>query len=288
MMRDCLEAFHGEALPLLHASEKTAIPEASAPLAGVGAANRRLLERAVAALPAGVSNIFVRGDSALYEQEVLAWGEAPERGSGYAITADMSPQMRAERGRLPETAWQPESEDAEGIRDWAEVPYVPGDGDYRKDRPGVRRYLALRVRRRQGDLFAAGSTVKHFAIVTNREDDGLTLIRWHREKAGTVEHVQHVLKNELAAEALPSEKFGANVAWFRLNGLTYHLLSALKRLALPGDVSEARPKRLRFLVFNTVGKVIHHARRTLLRLTSVVHQALLALARRKILALSPA
>jgi hypothetical protein len=252
-----------------------------------GCGNVRLLERAVAALPAGVSNIFVRGDSALYEQEVLAWCEAPERGIGYAISADRSPQVRAELGRLPETAWQPESEDAEGIRDWAEVPYVPDDGDYRKDRPGVRRYLALRVRRRQGDLFADGSTVKHFTIVTNREDDGLTLIRWHREKAGTVEQVHHVLKNELAAEALPSGKFGANAAWFRLNVLTYHLLSALKRLALPGDVSAARPKRLRVPVFNTVVTVIHHARRTLLRLTSAVHQALLALARRKILALSP-
>ena len=128
--------------------------------------------------------------------------------------------------------------------------------------------------------------MKHFAIVTNREGDGLTVIRWHREKAGTVEHVHHVLKNELAAAALPRGTFGANAAWFRLNVLTYNLLSALKRLALPGDLSEARPKRLRFLVFNTVGKVLHHARRTLVRLTSAVQLELLALARSKILALN--
>ena len=164
---------------------------------------------------------------------------------------------------------------------------MPDDGDHWKDRPCVRRYLAVRVRKRQGELFADGSTVKHFAIVTNREGDGLTLIRWHREKAGTVEHAHHVLKNELAAAALPSGKFGTNAAWFRLNILTDNLLSALKRLALPGDLSAARPKRLRFLVFNTVGTVIHHARRTLLRLTTVAQQALLALARSNILALSP-
>ena len=137
-------------------------------------------------------------------------------------------------------------------------------------------------------MFADGRTVKLFAIVTNREGDGLTLIRWHREKAGTVEHTHHVLKNELAATALPSGKFGANAAWFRLNVLTYNLLSALKRLALPGDLLAARPKRLRFLVFNTVGKVVQHARRMLLRLTTTAQQALLALARSKILALSPA
>lgn len=200
----------------------------------------------------------------------------------------MSPQLHAEITRLPETGWQPGRDEPDVIREWAEVPYVPEDGDHRKARPCVRRYLAMRVRKRQGELFADGSTVKHFAIATNREGDGLTLIHWHRQKAGTVEHTQHVLKNELAAAALPSGKFGANAAWFRRNILTDNLLSALKRPALPGDLSEARPKRLRFLVFNTVGTVIHHARRTLLRLTTAAHQALVALARRNILALSPA
>ncbi len=202
---------------------------------------------------------------------MLAWCEAPARGIGYAISADMSPQLHTEIV----------------IREWAEVPYVPDDGDHRKGRPWVRRYLAVRIRRRQGELFADGRTVKHVAIVTNREGDGLTRIRWHREKAGTVEHVHHVLKNELAAEALPSGKFGANAAWFRLNILTSNLLSALKRLALPGDLSDARPKRLRFLVCNTVGKVVQHARRMLLRLMVAAQQALVAFARSTILALSP-
>lgn len=357
-IRDFLEAFHVEDPPLLRVGEKTAVPEESAPLTGLGVANQRLLaavqqhvpqrtatldvdatilethkhtatmpyegtrgyqpvvavwaepdlivheefrdgnipagcgnvrilERAVAALPPEITQRFVRGDSALYEQAVLAWCEESGREIGYAISADMSPPLHAEILRLPETAWQLGRIEPDVIREWAEVPYVPDDGDYRKDRPCVRRYLAVRIRRRQGELFADGNTVKHFAIVTNREGDGLTLIRWHREKAGTVEHVHHVLKNELAAAALPSGKFGANAAWFRLNVLTYNLLSALKRLALPGDVSDARPKRLRFLVFNTVGKVVQHARRTLLRLTTAAQQALVALARANILALSP-
>lgn len=130
-----------------------------------------------------------------------------------------------------------------------------------------------------------GRTVKQFAIVTNRAGDGLTLIRWHWEKARTVEHTPHVLKNEWATAALPSGKFGANAGRFRPNSLTYNLLSALKRLALPGELSEVRPKRLRVLVFNTIGTVIHHARHTLLRLTMVAQQALLSLARSNILAL---
>ena len=33
-------------------------------------------------------------------------------------------------------------------------------------------------------------------IVTNRKGDGLTLIRWHREKAGTVQHPHHACAEE--------------------------------------------------------------------------------------------
>ena len=251
-----------------------------------GCGNVRVLEQAVANLPQGVNRIALRADSALYETAVLRWCE--ERQIAYAISADLSDQLRAEILRLPESAWQVEREEPEAIRAWAEVPYVPSDGDHRKDRPCVRRYIAIRNQKRQGQLFADGSSVHYVAVVTNRTGDGLTLLQWHRQKAGTVEHAHHVLKNELAAAALPSGKFGANAAWFRLNTLTYKLLSALKRLTFPGDFRTARPKRLRFLLFNTVGKVVAHARRTLLRLSAAFQHALLVRVRSKIARLAPA
>jgi len=251
-----------------------------------GCGNLRVLEQAVANLPQGITQLALRADSALYETAVLRWCE--DQQIAYAISADVSEQLKAEIRRLPESAWQVEREESDAIRAWAEVPYVPSDGDHRKDRPCVRRYLATRIQTRQGQLFADGSRVRYFAVVTNRTEDGLAILQWHRQKAGTVEHTHHVLKTELAAAALPSGKFGANAAWFRLNVLTYNLLTALKRLTLPGDLRTARPKRLRFLLFNTVGKVITHARQTLLRLSGIVQHALLARARRKVLRLAPA
>ena len=356
-VRDFLEAFHADDLPLGQAGPQAAIPAESAPLAGLGQANRtlvaavqrgapeptatldvaatlveshkeaatrayegtrgyqpvvvlwaeqdvllhdefrdghvpagcgnvRVLEQAVARLPPGITRIYVRGDSALYETAVLRWCE--RHPVEYAISADMSEPLHTEILRLPATAWQREREDTEARREWAEVPYVPDDKDYRQDRPGLRRYLALRVTKRQGELFADGRPVQHFAVVTNRPGDGLALLQWHREKAGTVEHTHHVLKNELAAAALPSGKFGANAAWFRLNVLTYNLLTALKRLTLPGDFATARPKRLRFLLFNSIGKVVRHARQILLRLTGALQHALLVAVRQRIAELAPA
>jgi hypothetical protein len=82
--------------------------------------------------------------------------------------------------------------------------------------------------------------------------------------------VHDVLKNELAAGALPCGRFGANAAWLRLAILTHNVLTALKRQALPVELLQARPKRLRFLFFNTAGRLMHHARRTILRPASNV------------------
>ena len=66
----------------------------------------------------------------------------------------------------------------------------------------MRRYLAIRIRPRQGELLGEGNRVHHFCIVTNRSEpesgNDLDLIRWHRGKAGTIEHAHDVLMNELA------------------------------------------------------------------------------------------
>jgi hypothetical protein len=253
-----------------------------------GTGNRRLVEAALAALPPGVERIVVRGDSALYEHDLLRWLDG--KGIGYAITADMSRELAAATRALPGSAWQVESEDADAVREWAEVAYVPSDGMAARDRPAPPRYLVIRITRKQGRLFADGGEVKHFAIVTNLPDpdggSGLDLLRWQRGKAGTVEHAHHVLTNELAAEALPSQKFAANAAWFRLNVLLHNLLAAFKRIALPEELHTARPKRLRFVLLNGIGKVIRHARETVLRLVGEARRRL-ADAARLALAIGP-
>jgi hypothetical protein len=158
------------------------------------------------------------------------------------------------------------------LRQWAEVEFTPDDRAHRKDSVAPR-YLAVRLLKKQGALFGKkqgalfgdGSDRKHFAVVTHREGDGLSILRWHRAKAGTVEHVHDILKNDLAAAALPSQKSGANAAWFRANVILANLFVAM-RAPFPKDFQRARPKRLRFEFLNTVGRVIAHARQTLLRL----------------------
>jgi len=117
----------------------------------------------------------------------------------------------------------------------------------------------------QGHL-SDGTWVKLFAVVTNDwQMGGRELLEWQRGKAETVEYTHRVLKDELAAGVYPSGKFGANAAWLRLQVLTHNLLVLLKATALDAEYRHARPKRLRFAVFNHVGRVVHHARQTLMR-----------------------
>ena len=246
-----------------------------------GSGNRRVVEKAVAALPPGVTEIRVRGDSALYEHDLLRWLDG--RGIGYGISADLGRELVAAIRALPEAAWREAGEEVQAIRHWAEVAYVPSDGVATRDRPAPPRYLVLRVSQKQGGLFADGSTVRHFAVVTNLPDpaggSGLDLIRWQRGKAGTIEHAHRVLKDELAAAALPSGRFAANAAWFRLNVLAFNLFTAFKRVALPAELRHARPKRLRFVLLNSLGKVVRHARETVLRLVGEARRRLADAAR---------
>lgn len=347
-VRDFLETFHAEDLPLWQAGERASVPSDSEGLAGLSASNRRLIRwsqertrektatldvdasiyetgkrlakatyeggrgyqpiialwaekdliihdefrdgnvpagsgnervirKALESLPDGLEEKYVRGDSALYEHSVLRYLDTAV--TGYAVSADMSKELRAAVESVPEASWTLITEENDASRAWAEIAYCPDDGDYRKSGPVVRRYLAIRIKKRQGSLFADCSDRKHFAVVTNLGWDGAEVIKWHREKAGTVEHAHDVLKNGLAAGAFPSGKFGANAAWFRLSIMLYNLLSALKRETLPGEFWAAKPKRLRFVLLNTVGKVVRHARETLLRLCVEAARVLYAASR---------
>lgn len=172
------------------------------------------------------------------------------------------------------------------VREWAEVPYVPSKKNEKKEAEPYR-YVAIRVRRQQGELFENGSKERHYAVVSNIwEMEGKALLEWQRGKAGTIEHIHHILDNELAAGVYPSGKHGANAAWLRLQVITHNLLQLLKAVALPEEYATARPKRLRFAVFTQFGRVIRHAGQVLLRIAKAGWEAVIGPGHHKLEAMS--
>lgn len=221
--------------------------------AGMG--NAPIVQAALAAVPKSVTEVRLRADSALYEEKVLKL--LVERNVGFVVSADMSPELRAVAVAAPDKAWSVLERRSDLVVELAEVEFAPGNWS-KTARP--LRYIVLRFQQHQQALFADGSNTKYFAVVTNREGNAAELVRWHRQKAGTIEALHDVTKNELGAGTMPSGKLGANAAWYRLNLLTFSVLSLLKRLALDDEMQDARPKRLRLHVFAVAARIVRHAR----------------------------
>jgi hypothetical protein len=192
----------------------------------------------------------------------------------FAISADMSESLKGTIEELPEEAWKPLRNVTDkgliaGRKEWAEVVFVPSKTKEKKnDTPD--RYLAIRVKPSQGELFSDGNAYRHYAVVTNNwQWDGERLLRWHREKCGTVEKVFDVLKNDLGAGVMPCGRFYANAAWWRLNCIAYNVLSVMKRKALPPDLRTCRMKALRFLFIGVAGRIIRTGRQIILRFCGI-------------------
>jgi hypothetical protein len=109
---------------------------------------------------------------------------------------------------------------------------------------------------------------KFLAVVSNRRDlNAAALVHWHWQRAGTIEHIYRVFKDELGAGVMRSHVFATNAAWLRIDVVTANLLTAPKHIALPARSSlhqrqlvvdaSASPERL---------ATVTHARSTLLAL----------------------
>lgn len=227
------------------------------------------------ALPATVERRYFRGDSACHEADLVNWLRNPERNEGpqgkieFAISARMSEELAKELKATPDTAWKTFGTRADGtVEQWAEIAFVPGEQVEKKDIEPLR-YVGLRLLKPQGELFADGHDRHFHAVITNRtEQDGAFIIQWHREKAGTIEHVHDDLKNGLGGGQLPCAKFGANAAWFRLACIAANVLVALRHGWPDPELRTAKAKRLRKTVIDVAGRIVRDRRKIWLRLSA--------------------
>jgi hypothetical protein len=216
---------------------------------------------AFAALPQTIKERYFRGDSACHEKELIGWLKHPDRTQeaggriGFAVSAVQSEELAAALGKVADKEWKTFATEGDGtLRQWAEVDFVPGEAGEKKDSKPLR-YVGLRLLKPQGSLFADGSDRHHHAVLTNLDWNGAKLLNWHREKAGTVEHVHDEVKNALGGGHMPSQHFAANAAWFKVALLAYNLASAIKGLCFSPEERTARFKKYRLLLVHLAGRM---------------------------------
>lgn len=248
----------------------------------------RILKTSLDKLPAGVNTIYLRSDSASYQEALLQYCAEGQherfKKIEFAISANVTQGFKKEALALPEHAWSTvEKVDEQGQvckteQQFAEVCFVP-DWAVKNKLSCYYRYIAIRekmapLKESQSADDLSFQTVlieadryKLFAIVTNRSLPGNELIQWHRGRCGDSEKVHSIEKNELAGGQFPSNLFGANAAWWQIMVLTFNLNQLMKQLALPDEFKPKGLKALRFHMIGVAGRLIKHARQWIIRLS---------------------
>jgi hypothetical protein len=276
-----------------------------------GYEQRRVLEAALASLPAGVEKVYLREDTAGYEWDLLTYcAEGKHERFGvieFAVGADVTPEFKKAVAQVADEEWQPLRRRVEGqwqetAQQWAEVCFVPNTVGHKKGGPSYR-FIAIREPLEQPALpgmsgqaelpfptmsFEAQGVYKVFGIVTNRDLPGEELIRWYRERCGKSEEAHGVMKEDLAGGKLPSGDFGENAAWWWIMILALNLNEAMKQLVLGGSWVTKRMKAIRFALIHLPGRVKERSRQLIVRLGHG-HPSLetLLTARQRIAALVP-
>jgi Transposase DDE domain group 1 len=253
-----------------------------------GADCARIARRAIGLLPAGHGPVTVRVDSASYAVELLAALRA-ER-ARFTVSAPRSTAMRKALARIPEDAWS-EASDMPGAQ-VAETTYTPAGWSGGPLRLIVRRVCfgaapiaALRGSRRLKTIhpdqlaLALDGQLEHVhgysLIVTDIDDrDARWIEHFHRHRAQIEERLKDAKLGQ-ALRHLPSGDEHANRLWLTAALLALNLTAFCCDLCPAAGASGKAPDHaplrraahtLRRLLFCVPARIVHSARRTILRL----------------------
>ena len=249
----------------------------------------RVFKESLDCLPAVISQVRLRSDTAGYQHDLLRYCASGQSDFGvieFAIGCDVTPEFKQAVAEVDELDWNPIYKIVNGKKEksgveWAEVCFVPNAIGHSKKGPEYR-YLAKRevlceqrvlpgMEQQRSLPFPTmqlqGKKYKVYGIVTNMDWEGEQLIHWYHKRCGKSEQAHAVMKDDLAGGKLPSADFGCNAAWWWMMILAFNLNAMMKKLVLGESWQPKRMKAVRFSLINLPGRVINHSRRLIIRLT---------------------
>ena len=105
----------------------------------------------------------------------------------------------------------------------------------------------------------------YYCVATNDNDlTAIEIVKLHRQRGETSENKIKELKNGFNMSYLPTSNFEANSFYFAIGTLAYNLFLLFKQI-LDKNLQQHTVKTIRYKLYNIAGKVISHARETVLK-----------------------
>jgi Transposase DDE domain group 1 len=225
-----------------------------------------LLDRALAQLPEAPEDfsILARADTA---GATHRFAEAiRERRIRFSLGYPVQEKVGEAALSLPERRWHP-ALDADGcLRDGAWVAELTDRVDLSAWPEGTR-LICRRERPHPGAQlrFTDRDGHRYQCLITDQRTRSLAELELrHRLHARVEDRVQEA--TELGLGRLPFQALESNEAWLELVLVAADLLAWLRSLVLEGELSLAKPKRLRHRVLHVAGRLTRSARRLTLHL----------------------
>ena len=207
--------------------------------------------------------ILVRTDSAGATHELLDY--LRDGRIGFSVGFDLSEPLRKAILALEEAAWVAALDQDGCPRANGEVAELHGLD--LSAWPAGSRVIVRRERPHPGAQLSFSDHDGHRfqAILTDSSGaDIAALERRHRARARVEDRIRAA--KDCGLSNLPFRDFAANAIWLELALMAQDLVACTQTLCLAGELARAEPKRLRYRLLHTAGRLAFHARRAVLRL----------------------
>ncbi|MGK2852840.1 MAG: transposase [Microbacteriaceae bacterium] len=185
---------------------------------------------------------------------------------GFAITEKVREAIKL----IPAPVWTPAIDADGGVRDGGDVAELTGLLDL-SSWPAGMRVIVRRERPHPGaqlSLFEKRDGWRYQAFATNTTTGQLALLEArHRAHARVEDRIRRA--QDAGLGRFPSREFAINQAWLMATALAADLTAWTRLLAFTGDAAAlagCEPKALRYRFLHVPARLVHSARRRLLRI----------------------
>jgi len=225
--------------------------------------NLEFIKQCVLQLPFGKKFDRFRADSASYQADIFNYCE--EKNMLFTVTAKKNKNVFDSIRSIKDNEWTNFSK-REKIAEFTHTMQDTNNAfrmivikkDITPTLPTMQEYISDEVMMQHQDEI-------YYCIATN--DNNLTpqeIIKLHRQRGDTSENKIKELKNGFNMSYLPSSNLEANAFYFYIGTLAYNLFLLFKQI-LDKNLQKHTVKTIRYKLYNIAGKVISHARNTILK-----------------------